>query len=144
MKERITEFLRNENKTSAQLAEEIGVQPSGISHILSGRNKPSLDFVIKMLEKYPNLSTEWLIFGKGAMYREHTLADLFEKEQVTAASRGMEETVVRGFRIDAPSLSEKSGEVSKVADDHTDYKKIKRIIWFFENKSFEEFFPGNE
>ncbi|NLA48821.1 MAG: helix-turn-helix transcriptional regulator, partial [Bacteroidales bacterium] len=42
MKERILEFLKSENKTSAQFAEEIGVQPSGISHILSGRNKPSL------------------------------------------------------------------------------------------------------
>ena len=52
MKERIIEFLKAENKSSAQFAEEIGVQPSGISHILSGRNKPSLDFVIKMLEKY--------------------------------------------------------------------------------------------
>ena len=52
MKERILEFLRAENKSSAQFAEEIGVQASGISHILSGRNNPSLDFVMKMLEKY--------------------------------------------------------------------------------------------
>jgi len=50
MKERILEFLKNENKTSAQFAEEIGVQPSGISHIISGRNNPSLDFVIKILK----------------------------------------------------------------------------------------------
>lgn len=52
MKERILEFLKTENKSSAKLAEEIGVQPSSISHILSGRNNPSLDFVLKMLEKY--------------------------------------------------------------------------------------------
>ncbi len=70
MKDRILQFLKSENKSSAQLAEEIGVQPSGISHILSGRNKPSLDFVMKMLEKYKFLSTEWLLFGKGNMYRE--------------------------------------------------------------------------
>ena len=68
MKERILEFLRLENKTSSQFAEEIGVQPSSISHILSGRNKPSLDFVIKMLEAYSDLSTDWLIFGRGSMY----------------------------------------------------------------------------
>ena len=63
MKERLLEFLKNENKSSAQLADEIGVQASGISHILSGRNNPSLDFVLKMLEKYSFLSTEWLLFG---------------------------------------------------------------------------------
>ena len=57
MRDRIIEFLRIENKSAAQLAEEIGVQPSGISHIISGRNRPSLDFVLKMLEKYAFLST---------------------------------------------------------------------------------------
>jgi transcriptional regulator with XRE-family HTH domain len=60
MKERLLEFLKAENKSSAQFAEDIGVQPSGISHILSGRNNPSLDFVLKMLEKYQFLSTDWL------------------------------------------------------------------------------------
>ena len=79
MKERILEFLKRENKTSAQFAEEIHVQPSGISHILSGRNKPSLDFVIKMLEKYTFLSTEWLMFGRGSMYKEPKMADLFSE-----------------------------------------------------------------
>ena len=53
MKDRIQAFLQSENKSYAQFAEEIGVQPSGISHILSGRNNPSLDFVIKMLHRYP-------------------------------------------------------------------------------------------
>jgi DNA-binding XRE family transcriptional regulator len=53
MKDRIQAFLQSENKSYAQFAEEIGVQPSGISHILSGRNNPSLDFVIIMLHGYP-------------------------------------------------------------------------------------------
>ena len=78
MKERLLEFLRTENKSSAQLAEEIGVQPSGISHILSGRNNPSLDFVLKMLEKYPYLSTDWLLFGKGTMYKDKQMQSLFD------------------------------------------------------------------
>jgi transcriptional regulator with XRE-family HTH domain len=78
MKERLLEFLRNENKSSAQLAEEIGVQASGISHILSGRNNPSLDFVLKMLEKYQFLSTDWLLFGKGSMYKETKMQNLFD------------------------------------------------------------------
>ena len=78
MKERLLEFLRTENKSSAQLAEEIGVQPSGISHILSGRNNPSLDFVLKMLEKYPFLSTDWLLFGKGTMYKDKQMQSLFD------------------------------------------------------------------
>ena len=78
MKERLLEFLGKENKTSAQLADEIGVQASGISHILSGRNNPSLDFVLKMLDKYQFLSTDWLLFGKGSMYKETRMQNLFD------------------------------------------------------------------
>ena len=80
MKERILEFLRIENRSSAQFAEEIGVQPSSISHIISGRNNPSLDFVIKMLTKYPDISSDWLLFGKGQMYHEPQLHDLFNSQ----------------------------------------------------------------
>ena len=77
IKSRVIEFLRSENITSAQFAQEIGVQPSGISHIISGRNKPSLDFVVKMLHRYPSLSSDWLLFGKGHMFREGNTIDLF-------------------------------------------------------------------
>jgi len=72
MKERILRFLQLENKTSSQFAEEIGVQPSSISHIISGRNNPSLDFVMKMLEKYKSLSPDWLLFGIGEMSRKNS------------------------------------------------------------------------
>ncbi len=80
MKERILVFLQNENKSYAQFAEEIGVQPSGISHILSGRNNPSLDFIVKMLLKYPSLSADWLLFGRGAMHKYASQPTLFDTE----------------------------------------------------------------
>jgi len=57
------------NLSPAQLAEAIGVQRSGISHILSGRNKPSLDFVMKVLEAYPELNESWLLKGEGEMLK---------------------------------------------------------------------------
>ena len=87
MKERLLEFLRVENKSSAQFAEEIGVQPSGISHILSGRNNPSLDFILKMLEKYQFLSTDWLLFGKGSMYKDSKIQTLFDEDVLSARSQ---------------------------------------------------------
>ncbi|MCA1757460.1 MAG: helix-turn-helix domain-containing protein [Bacteroidales bacterium] len=70
MKERIIAFLETINLGSSQFAGEIGVQPSGISHIVSGRNNPSLDFVLKVLNRYPDLSSDWLLFGRGEMFRD--------------------------------------------------------------------------
>jgi transcriptional regulator with XRE-family HTH domain len=72
MRNRIQLFMRARNLNAAQLAEEINVQKSGISHILSGRNNPSLDFMQKILTRYPEINSEWLIMGNGAMFKEMT------------------------------------------------------------------------
>lgn len=65
---RINLILRAKNITAKQFAEEIGIQPSGMSHILSGRNNPSLDFVSKVIRRYPEIDANWLLMGKGEMY----------------------------------------------------------------------------
>lgn len=68
MIDRINLILKTKNLTAKQFAEEIGVQPSGMSHILSGRNNPSLDFVMKVMKRYPEIDINWLMNGKGEMY----------------------------------------------------------------------------
>ena len=68
MIERINLLLKAKNITARQFAEEIGIQPSGMSHILSGRNNPSLDFVMKVIKRWPEVNINWLMFGNGEMY----------------------------------------------------------------------------
>ena len=68
MVDRINILLKAKNITARQFAEEIGIQPSGMSHILSGRNNPSLDFVMKVMKRWPEVNINWLMFGKGEMY----------------------------------------------------------------------------
>lgn len=68
MIERINLLLKAKNITARQFAEEIGIQPSGMSHILSGRNNPSLDFVMKVVKRWPEVNISWLMFGTGEMY----------------------------------------------------------------------------
>ncbi len=142
MKERIIEFLRSENKTSAQLAEEIGVQPSGISHILSGRNNPSLDFILKMLEKYPYLSTEWLLFGKGTMYKDSMMQSLFDEASLVSSvieSRRVESSFPAN---DGPkSLSQAEQPSENVATIPESGSAIVRIVWFLADNSFVEYYP---
>lgn len=78
MKNRISKFLKVENINSSKFADEIGVQRSCISHILSGRNNPSLDLIQKILLRFDYINAEWLITGKGEMFkpkREPTLFD---------------------------------------------------------------------
>ena len=69
MNRRLQQFLTAENISQSQFAESIGVARANVSHILSGRNKPGFDFIEKMLLAYPALNIDWLITGKGKMYR---------------------------------------------------------------------------
>lgn len=144
MKDRLLEFLKAENKTSAQLAEEIGVQPSGISHILSGRNNPSLDFVLKMLEKYQFLSTDWLLFGKGIMYKDIRMQSLFEEDAI----------LNRDINIKVPPVEDESKKIDNKSDmydqserntaksaDVTRRSFVSRIVMFYDDNSFEDYSP---
>jgi transcriptional regulator with XRE-family HTH domain len=143
MKERLLEFLKAENKSSAQLAEEIGVQPSGISHILSGRNNPSLDFILKMLEKYPFLSSEWVLFGKGSMYNDPKMQTLFDQTADLNTEKDIEL-----ISNDASKSEIRSKDVSKVGhrkdfDDQAlnNAPVVEKIVLFYNNNRFEEYFP---
>src|SRR5674536_114175 len=143
MKERLLEFLRKENKSSAQLAEEIGVQASGISHILSGRNNASLDFVLKMLEKYQFLSTDWLLFGKGSMYKDVKMQNLFDDNSGIFSEISEKQIKNEPVKQEIEHQDNRKIETKRETDfsEKKSTPEIVRIVWFYENSSFEEFFP---
>lgn len=67
MKDRIAHIIRAKNLTAAEFALRLGIQPSNVSHLLAGRNNPSLEFVKKLKETFPEYNLEWIVFGKGSM-----------------------------------------------------------------------------
>ena len=67
MYERLKNWMESEGLKPSALADTIGVNRATISHILSGRNKPSIDFLEKLLSAYPNINANWLITGIGYM-----------------------------------------------------------------------------
>jgi transcriptional regulator with XRE-family HTH domain len=151
MKDRILAFLQNENKSYAQFADEIGVQPSGISHILSGRNNPSLDFVIKMLHRYPSLSADWLLFGKGPMYRNISQPTLFDETVLTPGSEGEvsiqdQDFLMNDARSETENFSQSHENTQSALPEGTSNdsgsRKIERIVMFYTDKTFTEYKPS--
>lgn len=147
MKDRILAFLQNENKSYAQFAEEIGVQPSGISHILSGRNNPSLDFVIKMLHKYSSLSADWLLFGRGPMYKYVSQPTLFDMEATTGRTEPARENRPSDTFAEASNASEgpeTASEEEIIPGEKllNQQRKISRVLFFFSDKTFTEYKPS--
>jgi transcriptional regulator with XRE-family HTH domain len=147
MKERIVEFLKSENKSSATFAEEIGVQASSISHIISGRNNPSLDFVIKMLKRYPSLSSDWLLFGKGSMYADSAMQNLFEANppEKDIPDSGQFEFELDNRRIENKIDHERPILTSDSVKERTssNEKKAVRIVYFFDDGTYHEYFPDD-
>ncbi len=149
MKDRIGLFIKTENKTAVQFAKEIGVQPSAVSHILSGRNNPSLDFILRMLNRYDYLSTDWLLFGKGDMYKvkinEPTLFDVtpYEVGDKLTDDDGYEDNYIE------KGSDNLVDENSQIVDNHDDINNssltdssntdIEKIVWFYSDNTFSVF-----
>lgn len=103
MNHRLQQFLAAENLTQAQFADSIDVAKASISHILSGRNKPGFDFIENTAKRYPSLNLEWLITGKGKMYKQDTvLFDQSDDELFPSAKNPAPETTVKAARKETP------------------------------------------
>lgn len=113
--EKVIEFY---SETASSFAEKIGVQRSSISHILSGRNKPSLDFVLKVLSEFPEVELYWLLNGKGSF----PSAPLSEEKQVQ--TKNSETSTSKKGSASFPTSSDKS---------------IERIVIFYKDGTFKNF-----
>ena len=85
MKDRIAHIMRAKNLKASDFATLLGIQPSAVSHILAGRNNPSLEFVKKIKETFPEYNLEWIIFGTGPMTLSEPYRNSF-KETVREVS----------------------------------------------------------
>ncbi len=148
MKDRLLQFLAAEQLSPAHFADMLGVQRSGVSHILSGRNKPGFDFIEKLLKRFPAINADWLITGRGKMYKEMQTPPLFsvepeEKEPVNSQPLNIPAT---GDLFSNPLPENTPGQeqvIEKaIATNPLSAKKIERIIILYEDKSFSDYRPA--
>ncbi len=97
MLERLELIMKAENMSQTQFADEININRSSMSHILNGRNNPSLDFIVHVLERFPKIQTDWLLFGKDTMYKSEKEddnqqnIDLFTQSELTEKEEEIKE-----------------------------------------------------
>ncbi|MES2799587.1 MAG: helix-turn-helix transcriptional regulator [Bacteroidota bacterium] len=113
IQERIQMILKMHNLTSAAFADKIGVQRSSVSHVISGRNKPGLDFLEKILVHFPRVNAHWLITGSTSNENESTVLHSADKKN--------EKTIG-----------------SLVAKDFAN-KKTQKIVLFYEDGTFQQY-----
>lgn len=116
--ERLSEILNHTGMNAAAFADKIGIQRSSISHLLSGRNKPSLDFILKILETFPEFDLYYILTGKGNL--------LFKR-----ASKN--DTMPPLSQIPKPTSPKNTK-----SDSDSD---IQKMIILYKDGSFSEHFP---
>ena len=94
MNTRLKQFIAAENITQAQLADNLNVVRASVSHILAGRNKPGYDFICGLMSHYPNLNIEWLMFGKGKMYKTQEQQTIFDTNLQENEEKDQRRTVI--------------------------------------------------
>lgn len=108
--DRIKYLMKLNNLSASAFADKIDVQRSSISHLLSGRNKPSLEFINKVLLAFPKISADWLLSGKTEVSTSNFDEPLIQSEKKTPT----------------PTLSSLSG------------KQVKKVVIFYTDNTFEE------
>ncbi len=154
IKERIKQLITSKGLTSARFADMIGVQRSGISHILSGRNKPSLDLLNKMLLTFPDISADWLITGQGDMLISETKKSPSTGELFPPGDEKISEKVAEPENVnreeDPPEYVTKKDTEKKTApkvrevvtvNSPDDGKEVEKIVIFYTDRTFREYRP---
>ena len=131
MIDRIQLILKSKSLSPSQFADEIQVQRSSISHILSGRNKPSLDFIMKILSTYPELNADWLIFGKGQMVKqEKSDQDIIKPKNMKLFPQEKEYEKMNEVKSSSPVQKKLSSAKNETID---------KILVFYNNGTFQEY-----
>lgn len=130
MLERILEIIKEKGLTPSQFADEIGVQRSGISHLISGRNKPSLEFIMKIKARYPETDLAWLLQGG-------------EKEFFDEAVPRSQTDPAQSTLFETPDVMEtqviQKPEKRKIKTEQG--KSIEKIVVFYTDRTYREYQP---
>lgn len=157
-KDRLAHILRSKNLTGTQFAGLMGIQPSNVSHLLSGRNNPSLDFLIKLKEAFPEYSFDWIILGRKPITMAGTLNDneqIAERMQTeNKQSKQLDFDIIDNdddseiFEETSP-IDEKPVDSALPNDNHTDIMekhefhrhddKPKKVLIMYDDNTFEMF-----
>ena len=137
---------------ASSFADKIGVQRSSLSHLLSGRNKPSLDFILKILEVFPDVDLYWILNGKGTFPKNSEPSYKIENSNKQVAKQIIPtpsnyETISENLYSEIktqpiiPALETNNIQDLNSRKD-SDSSEIDKIVIFYKNGTFKSYFPN--
>jgi transcriptional regulator with XRE-family HTH domain len=130
IQDRLKIIMKTNRLTAASFADKVGVQRSGVSHIMSGRNKPSLDFIQKTLKAFPRVNGDWLVTG-----REIKLDDnLSSEDQKGRGDYEKNDTNVTSDNVTGVTNKKDATVTNQV-------RKIEKVILFYSDGTYDITYP---
>lgn len=136
MKDRLNTIIESKGLTATKFAALIDANPSAISHLLKGRNKPGYDLLVNIARAFPEISMDWLLTGKGDMYNQpqHVKTNPVPVSEITP-----EEKQMKQHQPASPEKTAVFPEIPTGIPPVNSGKVLKRIILFFSDGSFEDY-----
>lgn len=134
---RLQEILGFYKLSASAFAEKMGVGRSSISHIISGRNKPSLEFVLHILENFDEVTFDWLMLGKGDFPKKERASEastLFSNQKTIEENKTVYQSTSNLF-----SNTPNTEAVSVDTNANSSTPSIDRIVIFYSDNSFKEY-----
>ena len=135
------------NLSASAFADKINVQRSSLSHLLSGRNKPSLDFIIKVIEVFPEIDLYWILNGKGVFPKLENNSVLLEASENKETTKSLNESSFAEPDLFStvekvnPSTLLEQHSVESIKTENNSSEEIERIVVFFKNGTFKNYKP---
>lgn len=128
------------NLSASAFADKINVQRSSLSHLLSGRNKPSLDFIIKVIEVFPEVDLYWILNGKGTFPKSEKNISIQSAKQELSSDEINTPDLFSSVQMNSKSLPE-NNEIEKktISISNSEVKTIERIVIFYTDGSFKNY-----
>ena len=135
--------MKLERLMSCGFAEAIGIKRASMSHIINGRNNVSLDVLLKILERFTYVNSDWLLFGKGEMLAENKLVQpqLFENTPEIPAEAPVVPEKPREMVVEKPQIVAKPATEERVMRLDNLSKNVSKIMIFYSDNTFETFIP---
>jgi transcriptional regulator with XRE-family HTH domain len=138
--ERLQQIMNRYDLSASAFAEKIHVGRSSISHILSGRNKPSLDFVLAVLKTFEEVDLYWLLNGRGTFPKSQKNSSV-ENPPVTAVKKEDSPPSRSVASADADSPTVIKAEIKSTSEISNNGKNISKVILIYDDGTFENFIP---
>ena len=144
MREKLQKLMASEQLTSSRFAELLGIQPSGVTHLLGGRNKPSFDLVQKILRRFPRINPDWLLLDSEQMYRtevdeQPSLINSAENQTPEMAVNAEKNSAAQNIAFSESLSTSAQAMENIVTRGALSRKNVKRVIVLFDDHTFESF-----